>query len=252
MQSHNISYRPEHHDAAGWMFLREAVHDLRTTGAVAPSSRRLAAALAEPVRTQADRPLSVLEAGAGTGPATRALLPLIGPGSRLDVVEPNPRFAHHLRRLVHGCAALAGTGRRVHIHQTFVEQLDTGHRYDVIVSGLPFTNFTPDEVETIMGRYFELLHPGGTLTYFAYRGTRLARSLLTSRAEAARHRGVDEVLDRYRRRYGHGRVTVWGNLPPADVWQLRAPGGALCVGTSTRASESATRGGGSETAGRTG
>ncbi len=203
------------------MFLREAVRDLRTTGAIAPSSRRLAAALTEPVRAQSWRPLAVLEAGAGTGSVTRALLPLIGPGSRLDVVEPNPRFTQHLRDLVHDYPEPAGAA--LHVHESFVEQLDTGCRYDVIVSGLPFTNFTPTEVEGIMSRYFELLHPGGTLTFFAYRGTRVARSILSSRIEAARHRLVDDVLHRYRDRYSDGRVHIWGNLPPADVWRLRAP-----------------------------
>ncbi|QBS40220.1 class I SAM-dependent methyltransferase [Nocardia sp. CS682] len=220
MQSHTISHR---RGSSGWMFLREAVRDLRTTGAIAPSSRRLAAALTEPVRAQAWRPLAVLEAGAGTGSVTRALLPLIGPGSRLDVVEPNPHFAQHLRELVHGCPGPAGTARRVHLHESFVEQLDTGCRYDVIVSGLPFTNFTPAEVERIMNRYFELLHPGGTLTFFAYRGTRMARSILASRAEATRHRLVDDVLHHYRDRYSSGREHVWGNLPPADVWRLQTP-----------------------------
>ena len=29
------------------------------------------------------------------------------------------------------------------VHQAYVEQLDTDQRYDVIVSGLPLTNFTP-------------------------------------------------------------------------------------------------------------
>ncbi|WP_228541650.1 methyltransferase [Nocardia sp. XZ_19_369] len=222
------------------MFLREAARDQRTTGAIAPSSRRLAAALTAPVRAQAQRPLAVLEAGAGTGSVTRALLPLIGPGSRLDVVEPNPRFAQHLRDLVHDHPEAAGTARRVHVHESFVEQLDTGCRYDVIVSGLPFSNFTPTEVERIMRRYFELLHPGGTLTFFAYRGTRVARSILSSRTETSRHRLVDDVLHCYRDRYSDGRVHIWGNLPPADVWRLRAPvaAGAALGSVATGLSDS--------------
>ncbi|ALO98716.1 hypothetical protein SHL15_7719 [Streptomyces hygroscopicus subsp. limoneus] len=48
------------------------------------------------------------------------------------------------------------------MHETFVGQFDTDQRYDVIVSGLPLTNFTPVQVERIMARYMDLLHPGGT------------------------------------------------------------------------------------------
>ncbi|GAA4830851.1 class I SAM-dependent methyltransferase [Kitasatospora terrestris] len=210
-------------NSEGWTFLIEAVRDLRTTGAVAPSSKALARLLTDPVQQHGPHPLNVLEAGAGTGSVTRTLVPRLSPGSRLDIVEANARFASRLRHLVRTHPQLAGENERVRVHHARVEQLDTGRPYDVIVSGLPFTNFTPAQVETVMNRYMQLLHPGGTLTYFAYRGTRYARVLTSSRAEVRRHRAVEEVLAGYQRRYATGCWTVWGNLPPADVWQLRRP-----------------------------
>ncbi|MFE5300362.1 class I SAM-dependent methyltransferase [Streptomyces sp. NPDC056632] len=208
--------------AEGWTFLVEALRDLPTTGAVAPSGRALARLLTDPVRHHPARPLNVLEAGAGTGSVTRSLIPLLSPGSHLDVVEANPRFASRLHHLVRTHPALATRGDQVRVHHTLVEHLDVNRSYDVIVSGLPFTNFTPAQVETIMNRYLELLHPGGTLTYFAYRGTRYARALATP-SEARRHRAVEELLVHYHRRYATGCWSVWGNLPPAKVWQLRCP-----------------------------
>ena len=210
--------------AEGWMFLIEAARDLRTTGAIAPSGRALARALTEPVRVQAPRPLSVLEAGAGTGAVTRALIPQLPRGSHLDIVEANPRFTKRLRRLVAAHPSPSGRSAQVNVHQSRVEDLGTHQRYDVIVSGLPLTNFAPVQVERIMARYLELLHPGGTLTYFAYLGTRRARTLTASRTEARRHAAVDEIMADYQRRYAAGRWTVWANLPPAHVWHLRRPG----------------------------
>ncbi|MFH9552057.1 class I SAM-dependent methyltransferase [Streptomyces sp. NPDC017435] len=210
-------------NAESWMFLIEAARDLRTTGAVAPSGKALARVLTEPVRAQAPHPLAVLEAGAGTGPVTRALIPQLSRGSRLDIVEANPRFAARLRGLVTAHPHLAATSAQVNVHQTHVEHLDTDQRYDVIVSGLPLTNFTPVQVERIMARYLELLHPGGTLTYFAYLGTRKARALAASRAEARRHAAVDEIMAAYQRTHATGRWTVWANLPPAYVWHLQRP-----------------------------
>ncbi|MFJ4878403.1 class I SAM-dependent methyltransferase [Streptomyces sp. NPDC088745] len=212
-------------NAEGRLFLREAVRDLRTTGAIAPSGRALARLLTDPVAGSGTRPLNVLEAGAGTGSVTRTLIHRLSAGSRLDIVEANRRFADRLRRLVHDHPHLAGERERIRVHHTLVEHLGTDRHYDVIVSGLPFTNFTPAEVETIMDRYLDLLHPGGTLTYFAYRGTRYARTLTTSRAGARRHRAVEDVLAAYQRRYATGCRSVWGNLPPAKVWQLRRPAG---------------------------
>ncbi|MEU5070054.1 methyltransferase domain-containing protein [Streptomyces asoensis] len=210
-------------NAEGWMFLIEAARDLRTTGAVAPSGKALARALTDPVRAQAPRPLAVLEAGAGTGAVTRTLIPELPRASRLDIVEPNPRFAARLRRLVTTHPDLAARPAQVNVHQTYVEQLDSDQRYDVIVSGLPLTNFPPVQVGRIMARYMELLHPGGTLTYFAYLGTRKARALTASRAEARRHAAVDEVMAAYQHTYATGRWTVWANLPPAYVWHLQRP-----------------------------
>nr|WP_230423381.1 methyltransferase [Streptomyces radicis] len=210
------------------MFLREAVRDMRTTGAIAPSGRALARALTAPVRAAAGRPLNVLEAGAGTGAVTRALIPQLPAGSRLDVVEANPRFADRLREMTAGA-------ERVCVHRTFVEHLDTGRRYDVIVSGLPFANFPPHQVEAIMSRYLDLLRPGGALTYFAYRGTRRARALFASRAEALRHHSAEQVLADYRGHYAATSGTVWANLPPARVWHLTRPaGGPAEAGTTAR------------------
>lgn len=209
--------------AEGWMFLIEAARDLRTTGAIAPSGTALARALTDPVRAQSPRPLAVLEAGAGTGAVTRALIPQLCRGSRLDIVEANPRFADRLRDLVATHPSLAGRSGQVTVHQSYVERLDTTQRYDVIVSGLPLTNFAPAQVERIMARYLELLHPGGTLTYFAYLATRKARALTASRTESSRHAAVDEVMASYQRRYATGRWTVWANLPPAHVWHLQRP-----------------------------
>ncbi|MGC0380207.1 class I SAM-dependent methyltransferase [Streptomyces sp. SAI-129] len=209
--------------AEGWMFLIEAARDIRTTGALAPSSPALARALTDPVRTLAGRPLNILEAGAGTGAVTRTLIPLLSPGSRLDIAESNPRFTARLHHLARTHPHLAGRRQQVRIHSRRVQDLDTDRRYDVIVSGLPFANFLPDQVETIMGRYLEMLHPGGALTYFAYLGTRRARALLSSRAQARRHHAVEEVLAGYQRRYATGCWTVWANLPPAKVWQLTRP-----------------------------
>jgi phosphatidylethanolamine/phosphatidyl-N-methylethanolamine N-methyltransferase len=207
----------------GWMFLIEAARDARTTGAIAPSGKALARALTDPVRAGAPRPLNILEAGAGTGAVTRALIHRLPPGSHLDIAEVNPRFAARLRHLAATDPQATARGKEVRVHTTPVEDLDTDRRYDVIVSGLPFTNFDPRQVETIMDRYLELLHPGATLTYFAYLGTREALTLLAPRPQARRHRAVERVLATYQRRYATGCRTVWANVPPARVWQLRRP-----------------------------
>jgi hypothetical protein len=79
------------------------------------------------------------------------------------------------------------------------------------------------QVERIMARYMELLHPGGTLTYFAHVGMHRARALTASRTEARRYAAVHEIMAAYQRSYAAGRRTVWANLRPAHVWHLQRP-----------------------------
>ncbi|BDM69335.1 phospholipid methyltransferase [Streptomyces nigrescens] len=207
--------------------MAESIRNHRTVGSIAPSSKPLANLLADPVLERAPRISNVLEVGAGTGSVTRALLPRLPQGSRLDIVEANAHFAAHLRRLVHGHQNFPDKQEQIRVHNVFVEQLSTDRRYDVIVSGLPFSNFSLWQVEEIMGRYLELLRPGGTLTYFSYCGSRWVRTLLTSRSEARRQLDVKLLLNQYHNQYAIGCWTVWGNLPPAKVWQLRRPIDAL-------------------------
>jgi phospholipid N-methyltransferase len=194
-------------------FAREAVRTLRATGAIAPSSRRLAGRLAAAV-APVPHPVTVLEVGAGTGAVTRVLAAQLGPADRLDAVEVNPRFAEVLR----GDPALAAVADRVRVIPESITAMPLDRRYDVIVSGLPFMNFAPAEVRAILDRYLAALVPGGQLLLYGYVGTQAARGLL-SRGEGAVHRLLADFEDRY----GYDRAVVWRNLPPARIRYLRAP-----------------------------
>ncbi|MBO0656096.1 methyltransferase domain-containing protein [Streptomyces triculaminicus] len=212
--------------SAPWpAFLREAARTFRTTGAVAPSSRRLAERLAAPLAATGGprRPLAVLEAGAGTGPVTRVLAGAVGPADRLDVVEINPRFVEILHGALRTDPALSAAADRIRIIPESITEMRVDHGYDVIVSCLPFTNFEPEQVRTILDRYLSVLVPGGHLTFFAYLGTHATRSLVGGRGEAARHREVTDLLEDFTRRHAGRASVVWRNLPPARVWHLRVP-----------------------------
>ncbi|WP_243788706.1 class I SAM-dependent methyltransferase [Saccharopolyspora gloriosae] len=205
-------------------FSREAFRSFRTTGAFAPSSRYLAAKLAAPLsRPERRNPVRVLEVGAGTGVVTRELADRLGPSDRLDVVEVNPHFVRTLDSALHNEFALSAVADRIRLHERSILDVALEHQYDVVVSGLPFTNFDPGQVRAMLQRHVDLLVPGGDLTFFGYLGTQGARSLLSRRDEARRHRAAVAVEREFVERYGRDRATVWLNLPPAHVWHLRAP-----------------------------
>ncbi|MFK0296352.1 class I SAM-dependent methyltransferase [Streptomyces sp. NPDC090442] len=212
----------------GPVFLREALRTMRETGALAPSGSRLANGLAAPLPAAGERhgPVRVLEVGAGTGTVTRTLAERLGAGDRLEAVEINHRFVRMLHDALRLDPALSAAAKCIRIIPESITELPLEERtYDVIVSCLPFTNFEPDLVRSLLDRYLTALVPGGHPTYFGYLGTLASRNLVGSRAEAARHRAVAAVLAEFSARYGNGggRRVVWRNLPPARVSHLRAP-----------------------------
>ncbi|MFF7589157.1 class I SAM-dependent methyltransferase [Kitasatospora purpeofusca] len=230
----------------GWLFLTEALRTFRLTGAVAPSGVELVNALTVPATSRPDRPLSVLEVGAGTGVVTRRLVRVLRAGDRLHVVEPNPRFAQRLRTDEE--LARRGTDLGLRLSTCRVQDLPgcgppaageggrdgdrpgaAAERYDVIVSGLPFTNFEPAEVRRILDLYLRLLVPGGELTYFGYLGTSAARLLTSGPRQSARHRAVVRLLRGFEEEYGLGSRVAWRNVPPARAHLLRSPGGSRPV-----------------------
>ncbi|MEV6975957.1 methyltransferase domain-containing protein [Kitasatospora sp. NPDC093806] len=214
-----------------WFFLSEALRTFRLTGALAPSGADLVNALVVPATSRPDRPISVLEVGAGTGVVTRRLVRVLRAGDRLHVVEANPRFAEWLRADPE--LARRGPDLEWRLSACRVQDLPEcrerdgereRERYDVIVSGLPFTNFEPEEVRHILDLYLRLLVPGGELTYFGYLGTSAARLVTSGPRRGARHRAVVRLLRRFEEEHGLGSRTVWRNVPPARAQLLRAPG----------------------------
>src|SRR3954454_21884393 len=81
--------------SATTLFLQELVNCPRQVGAILPSSRNLAAAMARWVPQ--DPNAYVLELGPGTGVVTEALLARGLREDRLVAIEMSPKMADHLR-----------------------------------------------------------------------------------------------------------------------------------------------------------
>lgn len=76
-------------------FIRSWIEKPLSTGAVMPSSRVLARAMARYVDPRVDGP--VIELGPGTGPVTEALVKQVVDPARLILAEFNPDFCRLLR-----------------------------------------------------------------------------------------------------------------------------------------------------------
>lgn len=186
------------------LFLRQWVKNPMSIGAIAPSSRRLADAMARQVPAQGTGP--VIELGGGTGNITAGLLRAgIAPG-RLVVLERDPALHRllqqrypQLRVVLGDAAALVETLRPLGIHQA-----------DAVVSGLPLLSIPRDVQDKIVRGVFALLLPGAPFIQFTY--------------------GPCSPVGRERLGVS-GKVAKWvaANLPPASVWVYRRAAGSSQV-----------------------
>ncbi len=164
-----------------------------STGAVLPSSRTLANAMAN-AAVGAD---AVIELGAGTGPVTDALLRKL-PGVPLIAVELQASMARRLQARFPAVDVRQASAKQV------VDGLIDRPGRLVLVSSLPFRSL-PKEVgaETVDSICAFLAHsPERKLVQFTYQ----------PRAPFAAPRGLR----------WHRRAVVWRNTPPAGIWELQA------------------------------
>jgi phosphatidylethanolamine/phosphatidyl-N-methylethanolamine N-methyltransferase len=189
------------------LFLKRWLRQPLAMGAVVPSGRLLAQAMARAtVAELGDRMGHVVELGAGTGEVTKALLAAGIEPHRLALVERDAELANFLRghfpgpQVVHGDAAVL-PGLLV---ANGVEKVAA------VVSSLPLLSLPAEVVGGIVRGVFEALPPNGALIQFTYgpkppvpQNLREALGLVSTKGKR-----------------------IWRNVPPAVVWTFRRPAGA--------------------------
>ncbi|GGM60661.1 methyltransferase [Thermopolyspora flexuosa] len=183
-------------------FLRSPV----TTGAIMPSSRYLAAAVATPILERGD-PV-VVELGPGTGPFTAEIQRRLGGRGRHIAVEINPRLARRLAERHPQVELVVDDAARLP-HLLAERGVPAA---DVIVSGLPWASFTAGVQARLLDAVLRAMRPDGAFTTFSYAHARPLAPAIRFRHRL--HAAFEEVVP--------GR-TIWRNLPPAFVYHARRP-----------------------------
>jgi len=203
-------------------FFRQFRQRFETTGAIAPSSRWLARAMARPLSERdAASPVRVLEIGPGTGAVTETLVRQLRATDHFDLVELNTTFAELLELRFEREPDWQRVRSRSQVHVVPIQEFQTDAPYDFVISGLPFNNFPARLVGEILESVCHLVKPGGILSYFEYQFVRSIRRRIGSRPERERLTEIDTVLRRYTDRLRFRRDRVFMNLPPAWVQHLR-------------------------------
>lgn len=180
------------------LFLRKFLAKGRTISAATPSSKKLVETVLRPVNF--NRPCTIVELGAGTGPITQAIVDRIGPEHRFVAVENDPDFCKVLRRRFPDVNVLEADATRIAkpLNKMGFKQVD------YVLSGLPTPNLPPRAMISLWRWLRNSMTPEGmfiqiTVAPFVYK---------------AFYERLFESVE-YR--------MVWRNVPPGGVYYCAGP-----------------------------
>lgn len=203
-------------------FFRAFWREKNQIGSILPSSRKLAQAMSASIGKSLGK-RRILEVGVGTGAVTGEIIKVLGKKDHLTLLEPYQPFFQRLETLLPLWSATKISPAIV-LQATRIQEFQSDQRFDAIVCSLPFSNFTPTDVEEIFEKFWHLLTPEGYVIYYEYWGLRRPRSLLKA---PGRRRVEQKGLDRYFRTFVYPNVVarklVLANIPPALVLVVKSP-----------------------------
>lgn len=176
------------------VFIREWLANPQRTGAVAPSSPQLGAAMA---RWLPRNPESfVLELGPGTGAVTDALLKYGLREDRLVGIEKNPSLAKILRKRFPQAHMI--TGDAWDLDTLLAELPEPVESVGAVISSLPLLNFPKEQADALAQKIRTALEPRGRWVQYSYH-------ILKDRSRGGEYFRLI------------ASKVVWFNLPPARV-----------------------------------
>ncbi len=177
-------------------FIRSWIERPLTVGAVTPSGKILARAMARYVDPNSTGP--VVELGPGTGPVTEALVEAGVDPSRLVLVEFDPTFCRILRSRYPDATLVQGDAYSLRrLLETLLIQPAAA-----VVSGLPLITKPIKMRLRLIRDAFDLMVPGAPFVQFTYSvASPVPKRFAGFSAEASER--------------------IWMNIPPARVWVYR-------------------------------
>ena len=178
-------------------FIASWLQNPMKVGAVSPSGRALARAVAAEVDPSIPGP--IVELGPGTGPVTEALIERGVAPERLILVEYDPEFCTLLRRRFPGATVIQGDAYSLADTLAGIVKEPLA----AIASCLPLMTRPLSVRVRLLNAAIRMLRPGAPFVQFTY--------------------AMNAPIPSRQRRY---RITssprIWKNLPPARVWVYRA------------------------------
>ena len=192
-------------------FAAQAIEEFQSTAAIAPSSRFLAEAMADPLPLAQAK--TVVEFGPGTGVMTRELLRRLAPDARLLAFEINPRFVRFLSEEIDDprleVVPVGAQRVEAELHSRGLD------RADAVLSSLGLSLMPQSVVDDVLEAGSNVIGDWGVFTQYQY--------VHRMRVEDGRPSYFD-IARCLPQHFGHvDRRMIVRNLPPAFVYQCRNP-----------------------------
>lgn len=206
-------------------FLKGMAKNPGQVGAVTPCSsyavNELLRPLAQAARAhQKNGFLRILEVGAGVGTCTEKLVGILqssGIKYQLDVIEIDESFCTILRKKF-------GSNKSITIHCIDATQWKPTGVYNYIVSTLPFTILTSEQVAQILDMYQAIIKENGEIAYVELVGfVPLNKIVLQGKKRKEFFAKLKKMAD-FKKNFSVETVTVLRNVPPLYVHHLMFTG----------------------------
>lgn len=182
-------------------FVKQFITKPKETGAVLPSSERLAKMVCD--CAQITNKKYIAELGPGTGVFTEEITKHLREDAVFFVVELNKAFVEETQRR---CPQVKIFNDSAENLPQYVKEMGLV-KLDCVICGLPWANFSSELQEKIMKGIMESLKPGGIFVTFAYLHGKMLPTGIRFR----------KML---KKNFSHVMATemLWSNVPPAFVY----------------------------------
>lgn len=138
-------------------FFKEYIRNVSSVGAIAPSSRFLSKKMTSFIGS--NKPINILEVGAGTGVFTKSLIKNTHPDGSLYVSELNPYFCDILSKKF---------GEKINLIPGDILNYHVDSQFDYIICSIPFNSIPIEATDAIFQHFKKIIKPGGNCVFFEY------------------------------------------------------------------------------------
>lgn len=144
-------------------FFKEALKTIKSSGAIAPSSKWLSQRIVDSLNFE--QPKIIVEFGPGNGVFTKKLLSRLSDDSQLIVFEINEFFYQQLLQINDSRLTVINASAEA---LEFVLKRNQLNKVDYIISSLPLTNMNITVVDNILNASYQLLNTNGMFLQYQY------------------------------------------------------------------------------------